>query len=263
MIWIDKNLNNEPEEFKLWKKNKLSENWFNEKKPSEWWQEINKETKVKKALQSALLEEQGHICCYCCRKITNDQAIIELQNKDEQNRILQISVEHYQEKVNPNYMKKMFDYDNLLASCKSSSYCNEFRGKQKIQDLTLNPTKLESMDQIEVLYEFDKSKDKKNLVKLTSKNELIQHDLDHVLNLNNIDLAQKRKILVVKIQNDYAEKIKLYANFARDISENEYMDFTKQELEEKYLQKKHEGNTKKYPSSFPFVAKMVLENLFE
>ncbi|HRK26226.1 MAG TPA: TIGR02646 family protein [Chitinophagales bacterium] len=54
----------------------------------------------KKNLRLALLQEQGFICCYCCKPLTNDKSVI---------------IEHY----NPRSKspENMFDYNNLFVCC--------------------------------------------------------------------------------------------------------------------------------------------------
>lgn len=54
----------------------------------------------KKDLRLALLQEQGFICCYCCKLLTNDRSII---------------IEHF--KPRSNYPIEMFDYNNLHVCC--------------------------------------------------------------------------------------------------------------------------------------------------
>ena len=57
---------------------------------------------IKQALEDALLEEQGYICCYCGRKIERGK----------------MAVEHFKPKSI--HKSSTFDYTNLMASCKCS-----------------------------------------------------------------------------------------------------------------------------------------------
>ncbi len=76
-----------PQTFEDWKKNK---------QPKEWTRPPNA------VLLKFLLEDQGHICCYCGIRIFEDHKTI---------------IEHLLPKDENKYPDKMYDYDNLLASC--------------------------------------------------------------------------------------------------------------------------------------------------
>jgi uncharacterized protein (TIGR02646 family) len=64
------------------------------------WKQFQKKTKVRNDVKRDLLDEQGYICCYCQNRI----------NLDEKTQI-----EHFIPRSSD--PTKMFDYDNLLASC--------------------------------------------------------------------------------------------------------------------------------------------------
>lgn len=65
--------------------------WFGENYPAE-----------KSELRTALLKDQGHICCYCGQGLEN----------------IPTAIEHFHPKGV--YINEIFDYDNLLISCKCS-----------------------------------------------------------------------------------------------------------------------------------------------
>jgi uncharacterized protein (TIGR02646 family) len=123
---------------------------------------------TKEAVRNALLDEQGHLCCYCLRRI----------NK--------LEIEHIQSQKN--YPEKDLEYTNLIASCVRDAsqdkilHCNAAKGSTEI---VLNPTD-------------------ENLMKSTyftadgyvhTKQTELQQELDIVLNLNNYRLTQERKNL--------------------------------------------------------------------
>ena len=56
------------------------------------------------ALKNHLVKEQGYICCYCGQRIENDN---------------HTAIEHLQPKSS--YKIKIFDYNNLIASCRGGS----------------------------------------------------------------------------------------------------------------------------------------------
>lgn len=73
---------------------------------------------TKTALKSALLDEQGHVCCYCCGRIDEKAS----------------HIEHYLSQ--DSYPDLDLDYGNLLASCNSQGrdrHCGARKGNQRIE----------------------------------------------------------------------------------------------------------------------------------
>ncbi|WP_299456903.1 hypothetical protein [uncultured Microscilla sp.] len=70
------------------------ENWKATEAPSKWQRPA--------FLVKYLLEDQGHICCYCGQRIFDNHTTI---------------VEHLLPKDEDKYPEKMYEYGNLLASC--------------------------------------------------------------------------------------------------------------------------------------------------
>ena len=207
---INKNLSNEPDSFKAWKV----------KHPNATtWKSFTKNVKEKKELQDALLKEQGYLCCYCCRSITN------ATKKEEP------TVEHFELKAL--YPDKTFDYANLLVSCNAAKTCNKGRG-EKI--LTLNPCKTEDISQIS----FEEKTEEVAGKEITgffvvSSNDIFNYEINNVLNLNEKHLLKDRtKKVVEKVEED----IENYENLGLDPSE----------LELKYTQKNRQH---KYPTFAP------------
>lgn len=101
--------NSPPADFERWKTEVLPEN------PENYdWDDLGKKRKglfKKNTLRAALLEEQGYICCYCCRRIEN-------RGQDEQNKNAAFTVvEHFKPKDKKQFPELTFDYGNLFASC--------------------------------------------------------------------------------------------------------------------------------------------------
>ncbi|WP_254173024.1 retron system putative HNH endonuclease [Planktothrix pseudagardhii] len=131
----------------------------------------------KDPLKKALLTEQGYICCYCMKRISEDN----------------MEIEHFTpQSVNP---KLQLDYHNLLGSCQGNrgkpqriQHCNARKGDEKI---TLNPT--------------DPQKNCENFIKYGSDGKIyaddttINHELDNILNLNNQTLKTNRKKVIETI----------------------------------------------------------------
>ncbi|MEO0683674.1 MAG: retron system putative HNH endonuclease [Cyanobacteria bacterium J06649_11] len=92
----------------------LFEEWKAQENPKDWndlpsspiKQELKEEGikyYSKFELRAELLDEQGHICCYCNNKIVNDHNTI---------------IDHVLPKEGNNNQHLIFDYNNLSASCK-------------------------------------------------------------------------------------------------------------------------------------------------
>lgn len=82
----------EPAEFTRWK----------EDNPAATYDDFSRRAREqKKTLKKALLEEQGCICCYCERQISDKNS----------------HIEHFRPKGNPLYADLQLDYNNLHASC--------------------------------------------------------------------------------------------------------------------------------------------------
>lgn len=70
---------------------------------------------LKPIVKDALLQEQGHVCCYCERRVAADS---------------DSHIEHLEpQSVRP---ELQLDYDNLLCSCSSPSHCGQARGNKQL-----------------------------------------------------------------------------------------------------------------------------------
>lgn len=116
---------NEPELFHRWK-NKKNPNWL----PT--WD--NLDTDIKQSLHRSLIEEQGHICCYCGKRISEPDSHIEHLRPQSK------------------YPDLSLDYRNLLASCQGISnqngqknikkipcHCGHFKGNWFDENLMVSP----------------------------------------------------------------------------------------------------------------------------
>lgn len=110
----------EPKELAQWKiKRKVREDC----QPK--WKYLKKE--VKEAVMSSLLEEQGEICCYCCRDVSFSDR----------------HIEHFrpQEK----FKARRFDYRNMLVSCQADKkpgepwHCGYAKGGWFEEDMLISP----------------------------------------------------------------------------------------------------------------------------
>lgn len=81
--------NKSPEKFETWKTNK-----------TRTWKTFKRNSEIKHLVRNSLLNEQGYICCYCGKKIENNELS---------------TIEHL--KCKDNYKNLEMDYNNLLISC--------------------------------------------------------------------------------------------------------------------------------------------------
>lgn len=98
---------------------------------NEDWQPTydNLDTRVKRKVKASLMEEQGWICCYCERKLTENDS----------------HIEHFRPQKDP--AVDPLDYDNLLCSCQNQDrrgepiHCGHSKGGWFDPALLINPLK--------------------------------------------------------------------------------------------------------------------------
>jgi uncharacterized protein (TIGR02646 family) len=138
----------------------------------------------KKSLKEALLTEQGYICCYCMRRISEEN--MEIEHCEPQSK----------------YPELQINYKNLLASCsgnrgskKDNQHCNPRKGDAEI---TINPC--------------DSTKNCENYIKYSSTgkifsdDETINHELNEILNLNLQTLKDNRQTKLFTLINALNKK---------------------------------------------------------
>ncbi len=106
MRYIEKTL--EPKELSVWKeenKEVLQEKYQNES-GKDLWKFMDSKTKTQ--LKITLMKEQGYLCCYCGKPLTKEK-------------IHHVTIEHLDAKGTDNNKLRVYDYFNLLASCKGGS----------------------------------------------------------------------------------------------------------------------------------------------
>jgi len=137
----------------------------------------------KEDIRLSLINEQGAICAYCMQRISN-----QWNNKL---RKFKTEIEHY--KSQDVYPDLSLNYTNMLGVCNGNAgkpihkqHCDkskDFEKNKKYLPLTINPLNPNCQELIEY----------KASGKITSKNEIINRDLNIVLNLNEEDLVKNRK----------------------------------------------------------------------
>ncbi|WP_256366769.1 retron system putative HNH endonuclease [Anabaena sp. UHCC 0187] len=119
-----------------------------------------------------MLTEQGYICCYCMRRISEEN----------------MEIEHWEPQSK--YPELQINYKNLLASCsgnrgskKNNQHCNPKKGDAEI---TINPADFSKNCENQIRYS--------STGKIFSDDENINTDLNEILNLNYQTLIDNRKI---------------------------------------------------------------------
>ncbi|MEI6435968.1 MAG: retron system putative HNH endonuclease [Bacteroidota bacterium] len=138
-------------------------------------------------LRANLLLEQGHICCYCMkripRKIEKDETVS-----------YEMKVEHY--KCQDNYPALQLNYSNLLGACtgnegnpKKLQTCDTKKGNT---DITINPTLANPNCEMQVKYLSNGE--------IHSDDPIIEKELTEVLNLNMQSLVDCRREVFETVQ---------------------------------------------------------------
>ncbi|WP_375559410.1 retron system putative HNH endonuclease [Bernardetia sp. OM2101] len=115
-------------------------------------------------LKHSLLEEQGHICCYCMQRIDFDG----------------MQIEHYKPKDKNKYPELQLDYDNLLGVCKGKtneniSHCDTLKKNEELKFLAPHEN---SRKHILQKLKYTASGE------MTSESEEVRDELEDILNLN-------------------------------------------------------------------------------
>lgn len=119
-----------------------------------------------KELKDALLEEQGHLCCYCLSRISFEK----------------MKTEHWSPRSDRHLV---FDYKNLLATC-TGNFCTGNHCDTLKEDtlITINPT--------------DRLNNVENIISYSSSDGSLiypseyENDIEKTLNLNNPILKRNR-----------------------------------------------------------------------
>ncbi len=133
------------------------------------------------SLKKALLEEQGHLCAYCMKRISLKRSNL---GRGEQATKPMVEVEHYLSQKE--FPEKDLDYTNMLGVCNGFSqgdiHCDKSRLETRLK--VLNP--LEKQVEKLVAYSLD------GRILPAKQVEEVEHDLK-LLNLNNENLKKARR----------------------------------------------------------------------
>lgn len=181
MLKIDKA--EEPEFLKTYKKKYSPHNWDD-------YGNENIRFELKKYIADNEQNKRGnHFCVYCERKIevdSNDGHIEHIRPRDKF----------------PQYFQ---DYKNLAVSCNSNNSCGNKKAG-KYDSKFINPVE-ENPEEFLTYDEFTG----KIIPKDDNKKERVKYTIDEVLNLNEYNLCQARKIVLLQLnkalENGYFEAI--------------------------------------------------------
>jgi uncharacterized protein (TIGR02646 family) len=158
--------------------------------------------------QDALLEEQGHICAYCMRRISLDR----------KNGKPCIEIEHYRSrKLHPELSLR---WENMIGVCNgdtvSEGHCDKAKGKNdykgvfvqgkangKVKLNILNPLEINKSEKIITYSSFGEILP--NLEDNESQNRIVE-DLDCILNLNNEKLREYRAEAIASATRNLMKK---------------------------------------------------------
>lgn len=156
---------------------------------------------LKSKVREALMQEQGHLCAYCMRRIPGER-IMEMDND-----LSDVYIEHWQARSSTKNTSenKGLDYKNMLAVCSGNEKAPEARGKHKRKYFTCDKKrenaslKVNPLDVVilETIYYLSDGR-----MKSTDKD--IDDDIHIRLNLNcsteAVTLPQNRKAVLDAIQ---------------------------------------------------------------
>ena len=172
----------------------------------------------KEKLRQSLLKEQGHICCFCMRRIKNSNETTKIAHIFPQN---PVSDEDKQRVEKENLD---LNYYNMLAACDGGkgqpSHLQHCDTKQGNAILKINPA--------------DSTKNCENLIAYRSSGEIysdnsdINHDLQEILNLNLETIKNNRRDayneMIKRLNSKYPNK-----SFTKIILEKKIAEYSQLE----------------------------------
>jgi len=170
----------------------------------------------KQEIRQSLLKEQGYICAYCMRLISEDWN--EKLNK------YKAEIEHFKSQYR--HSKLILNYKNMLAVCNGNAdessheqICDKAKsGFDKTHDLFVNPLNVNREQQIYFL----------NDGEIVSDDERINYDLNTILNLNEQNLKKDR----AKLYRQIKKKIRSF--WAKPKTRKSALEQLKSEWEKRY-----------------------------
>lgn len=158
---------------------------------------------LKKEVRSSLVQEQGHLCAYCMRRIPDER--IREDDKD----LSEVYIEHWHARSSESNdgENKGLDYNNMLAVCSGNEKTPGVTGKHRKRYFTcdkkrenrllhVNPLEIKSIESI--FYSSEGT--------IKSFDSDIDNDINVILNLNcsadAVTLLQNRKAVLDTIEKE-------------------------------------------------------------
>ena len=141
--------------------------------------------KIKEQLKENLLSEQGFICCYCMKRIP-------------ENNPPNLKVEHFSCQADNHHLQ--LTYSNLFASCTGNEGQTKIKqtcdSKKANSVLTINP--IYNPPNCETLFKFNSEGEISSLI----ENADINRQINEVLNLNMQTLKDNRREVYLEVQRN-------------------------------------------------------------
>ena len=157
-------IKNEPPEFWLEYKKSHADSKYDDLDRTEEGKQF------RRSLRKHLLEQQGNLCCYCCREIAKASPSSS-------------HIEHI--KPRSLYPKESMNYDNLLVSCENRKTCGTKKGGHYNAETFISPT----MEDCEKHFIYT------NEGRIVGA-DVAANDTIEILNLNEGSLVNERKNLL-------------------------------------------------------------------
>jgi len=175
MKYIEKLPKNEPISLKLYRNTTPNKSYSGYQHPVD--------------LKTSLLKEQGGICAYCMQRISLD-----LNEKFKP----KIEVEHIKSQIN--HPAKSLDYNNMVGVCNGNvggkEHCDKSKKSNDLKKLIPTDRNCEN------LITYSRSGE----IKSKSNNREVVKDLNEILNLNNQNLIDNRKLTIDLIVDNIKKK---------------------------------------------------------
>ncbi len=143
----------------------------------------------KDEVRNSLLAEQGHICCYCMKRIPQKLKQEEIDKNYPSSKIEHVKCQSQNSDQELNYSNMLLACNGNHGSPKIMQTCDTYKGEM---DLSFNPA--DTRRNIESLIRYRANGE------IFSDDETIDNELNSVLNLNTKDLVDLREVFYKEIQ---------------------------------------------------------------
>ncbi len=144
---------------------------------------------TKEELRNSFLAEQGHICCYCMKRIPQKLKPEEIEKNFPNSKIEHVKCQSKNTNLELNYQNMLLACSGNHGSPRIMQTCDTSKGER---DLSFNPADIRR--NIETLIRYRSNGE------IFSDDETINVELNEILNLNTKDLKDIREVLYREIQ---------------------------------------------------------------